>query len=245
MSETSAKPTPQAAISRLLRPRSVAIVGASPTPGSLGGGVLGNLIRFGYSGEIHLVNPSRSEIEGRPCVATTRDLPQGVDCAVLAIPQKGVMDAVRGCAERGVGGVICFSSGFAEAGEAGVQAQADLAELAQSAGMAVMGPNCLGMINFVDGIALTFGAASARAPKGPGLAIVSQSGAMATVVRAALHARDIGVLDRRHATSPRALDRVYRADSIDQRVVDGDVAASILSATRVLWSTDPGRNAHR
>ena len=155
--------------------------------------MLGNLIRFGYSGEIHLVNPSRSEIEGRPCVATTRDLPQGVDCAVLAIPQKSVMDAVRGCAERGVGGVICFSSGFAEAGEAGVQAQADLAELAQSAGMAVMGPNCLGMINFVDGIALTFGAASPRAPKGPGLAIVSQSGAMATVVRAALHARDIGV----------------------------------------------------
>ncbi len=193
MPETVSRGTPQAAIGRLLRPRSVAIVGASPTPGSLGGGVLGNLIRFGFTGDIHLVNPTRTEIDGRPCVPTTRDLPQGVDCAVLAIPQKGVMDALRGCAERGVGGVICFSSGFAEAGEEGLSAQQALADLAHDAGIAVMGPNCLGTINFVDGVALTFGAASPKPPEGPGLAIVSQSGAMATVVRAALHARDIGV----------------------------------------------------
>ena len=100
------------AINRLLRPRSVAIVGASPTLGSLGGGVLLNLERFGFKGDIHLVNPSRKEINGRPCVATTLDLPHGVDAVVLAIPQKGVLDALRGCAARGVGGVIVFSAGF-------------------------------------------------------------------------------------------------------------------------------------
>jgi acyl-CoA synthetase (NDP forming) len=184
----------RAAIGRLLRPRSVAIVGASPTPGSLGGAVLGNLERFGFKGDIHLVNPSRSEINGRACVATTRDLPHGVDAVVLAIPQKGVIDALKGCAERGVGGAIVFSAGFAEAGPEGVARQAELAAIARDAGMAIEGPNCLGLVNYIDGVAMTFGVALPFPPAGgKGVAIISQSGAMATVVRAALHARDIGL----------------------------------------------------
>ena len=126
-----AMPSRRDAINRLLRPRTVAVVGASPTPGSLGGGVLGNLERFGFKGDIHLVNPTRSEINGRPCVPTTRDLPHGVDAVVLAIPQTGVIDALRGCAERGVGGVIVFSAGFAEAGEEGVARQREIAEIAR------------------------------------------------------------------------------------------------------------------
>ncbi len=184
----------RAAIRRLLAPRSVAIVGASSTPGSLGGGVLANLERFGFKGEIHLVNPSRSEINGRACIPSTRDLPEGVDAAVMAIPHKGVLDALRGCAERGVGGAIVFSAGFAEAGEEGRAAQAAIVEIAKKSGMAVEGPNCLGVVNYIDGICLTFGVAAPFPPaNGRGVAIISQSGAMATVVRAALHARDIGL----------------------------------------------------
>ena len=180
-------------IERLLRPRSIAIVGASPTPGSLGNGVMGNLARFGFRGEVHLVNPGRADIDGKPCFKSPADLPEGVDCVVLAIPGKGVLDAARQCATRGVGGLIVFGAGFAEAGEEGRAAQAELAKIARDADMALEGPNCLGMVNFIDGVCLTFGVAQPRPVKGPGLAIASQSRAMATVLRAARHARDIDV----------------------------------------------------
>ena len=186
--------TKPGAISRLLRPKSVAIFGASSTPGSLGGGVLGNLERFGFKGDIHLINPSRTDINGRPCLKSADELPHGVDCAVLAIPRAGVIPALEGCARRGVGGAIIFASGFAEAGEDGKKLQARICEIATESGMAIEGPNCLGMVNLIDGAPLTFGTTD-PVPRRAGkhVAIVSQSGAMATVVRAALLARDIPV----------------------------------------------------
>ena len=87
---------PRAAISRLLRPRSVAVIGASDTPGSLGASVLGNLVRNGFSGEVYPINPKRERIGALKCLASVDDLPEGVDVAVLAIPQAAVLDAVRG-----------------------------------------------------------------------------------------------------------------------------------------------------
>jgi acyl-CoA synthetase (NDP forming) len=187
--------TTRSAIRRLLRPKSVAIVGASPTPGSLGNGVLANLDRFGYAGAIHLINPTREEIGGRPCLKTTDDLPHGVDCAVLAIPRAGVLAALEGCARRGVGGAIVFASGFAEQGDEGRALQAEIVRIARDSGMSIEGPNCLGMVNLVDGVPLTFGATEVSiVPKDArAVAIVSQSGAMASVVRAALLARGVAV----------------------------------------------------
>jgi acetate---CoA ligase (ADP-forming) len=183
----------QAAIARMLRPRSIAIVGASPTPGSLGGSVFANLERFGYAGEIHLINPNRAEINGRPCLKSTADLRDGVDCAVLAIPRPGVLEAMKGCAARKVGGVVIFSAGFAEAGADGRAQQDELARIARASGMAVEGPNCLGFVNCVDGVPLTFGTVDKPAPIAGrrAIGIVSQSGAMATVIRAALNAHDV------------------------------------------------------
>jgi acyl-CoA synthetase (NDP forming) len=186
--------TQRSALHRLLRPRSVAVVGASAAPGSLGASVLENLERCGFGGTVHLVNPRRREVAGRPCLASPDDLPEGVDCAVLAIPRAGVLEAAAACARRRVGSAIVFSAGFAESGEAGRADQADLARLARGAGMAVLGPNCLGMVNNVDGVALTFVAAPLARPAGRrGVAIVSQSGAMATVLGTSLAARELGV----------------------------------------------------
>jgi len=181
-------------ISRLLRPRSVAVVGASPTPGSLGAGVLANLGRFRFGGPLHLVNPRYDRIGERPCVRSIAELPDGIDCAVLAIPQIHVVDAVRACAEKGIGGLIVLAGGFAEAGEQGLRAQEQIAAIAQNAGVALQGPNCLGMINYVDGVPLMFGAAPfEELGDRTGVAVVSQSGAMASAVRVALQARGIGV----------------------------------------------------
>lgn len=181
------------AMTRLLRPRSVALAGVSATSSSLAGKVLDNLERFGFSGDIHLVHPVRGEIRGRRCVPDTRALPVGVDCVVLAVPGDAVLAAIEGCAERGVGGVIVFSAGFAEAGAEGRAAQERIAEIARTSGMVIEGPNCLGMLNYVDGVPLTFSATDPRPLTEPGVAVVSQSGAMAAMLRAALHGRDIGV----------------------------------------------------
>jgi acyl-CoA synthetase (NDP forming) len=180
------------AIERLLRPRSVAIVGASATPGALGAGVLANLERFGFAGDIHLINPNRSEIDGRPCLRSTHDLPHGVDCAVFAIPSSGMKDAMAGCAARGVGGAVIFSGGFAEAGPAGRALQDDISNIARQHGIVLEGPNCLGFVNNVDRVALTFSPAAPVSLEGRrAVGIVSQSGAMASVLRAAFNAHDV------------------------------------------------------
>ena len=184
MSESVSNATP---MDRLLRPRSVVIVGASPTPGSFGASILANLENAGYSGQLHLINPKRAEIGGRPCVASVDDLPEGVDCAVLAIPRVAVMETVLACARRKIGGVIIFSAGFAEAGEQGRLEQQLLGEIAREHGMVIEGPNCLGIANYVDGVPLTF-VVTPMAPFGdkPGVGVVSQSGAMAAVLGVAL-----------------------------------------------------------
>jgi acetate---CoA ligase (ADP-forming) len=177
------KQTSRAQLDRLLRPRSIALVGASSTRGSLGDCVLSNLEVAGYPGELHLVNPKRPTIHGRACLGSIEELPVGVDCAVLAIPGPAVVESVRACAARQVGSAIVFSAGFAEAGEAGRSAQAELQGIAREHGMIVEGPNCLGMVNYVDGIPLTFVVTPPQEREdAPGVAIVSQSGALAAVM---------------------------------------------------------------
>lgn len=185
-------PIPATRIDRILRPKSVAIVGASPTKGALGNRLMNNLVAANFSGDMHLINPRRSEIDGRPCLNSIEALPDGVDVAVLAIPRAAVLDSVRQLGARGVGGAIIFSSGFAEGGEEGLAEQNAIARVASEAGMVVLGPNCLGMINFMADIELTF----VGMPKSPKRAakrvgIVSQSGAMAAVVAVTLMAKDI------------------------------------------------------
>jgi acyl-CoA synthetase (NDP forming) len=185
------------AVARLLRPASIAIVGASPTPGALGASVLANLERNEYRGDIHLVNPKRDAIHGRPCVKSIAQLPPGVDVAVLAIPQPAVLDAVRELAARNVAAVVIFSAGFAEAGPAGIAQQREIAEIAAAAGMLIEGPNCLGCINYRDRVPLTFietGVSEAQAQRSrnqPAIGILSQSGAMMAVLNTTLTSRDL------------------------------------------------------
>lgn len=200
-------------IARLLRPRSVAIVGASATPGALGASLLDNLERNGFAGEIHLINPKRAEIGGRPCLASVEQLPPGVDVAVLAIPQPAVLETVRALAARQVGAAIIFSAGFAEAGEEGLAQQREIADIARRAGMVIEGPNCLGCINYAARTPLTFvqvdidasnvpthapasaapsaAASGAMGEMGAHIGVVSQSGAMMTVLCTTLASRKL------------------------------------------------------
>ncbi|MCJ2181786.1 acetate--CoA ligase family protein [Novosphingobium sp. 1949] len=182
----------RAAIDRLLSPRSVAIVGASDRPGSLGASVLKNLLDAAFPGAIHLVNPKRDTIGGRACVPDVAALPEGIDAAVLAIPQAGVIDAVRALAARKCGAAVIFSAGFAEDGAEGLARQEELGRIAREAGMVIEGPNCLGLVNFDANVALTFvELPPARAKGARKIGVVSQSGAMAAVLATTMIAREV------------------------------------------------------
>ena len=173
-----------AAIARLLKPRSVAIVGASGDPRSIGGNVLANLERAQFAGDLHLVSRTKAEIDGHPCVQSIDDLPLGIDAIVLIVPQEAVLDAVAACGRRKVNGAIVFASGFAEAGPEGRALQERLAALARAHGVLVNGPNCLGFINYVDAIPLTFGEYQPMPAAGTtGVAVIAQSGAIANSIR--------------------------------------------------------------
>ncbi|MBB5986416.1 acetate--CoA ligase family protein [Sphingobium lignivorans] len=178
-------------INRLLRPRSIAIVGASETPGSLGASVLANLVRNEFPGDIHLVNPKRETISGRPAVPSVDALPEGVDCAILAIPRVAVLDTMRQLAARKAGAAIIFAAGFAEGGEQGMADQQEIGRIAHEAGIVVEGPNCLGSVNYLDRIPLTFIDTDIKAPSPGGVGIVSQSGAMAAVLAVMLESRTL------------------------------------------------------
>ncbi len=184
----------EAAVSRLLKPRSIALVGAQPEPASLGGAVLANLQRFGFSGDLHLVSRSRTEIGGRPCVGTIDALPEGIDVVVLVVPAAAIADAVSACVRRKAGAAVIFASGFGEAGEDGKEAQGRIARTARDGNLALLGPNCLGLVNYAARIPLTFevlGEPAALA--GPGIGVIAQSGAMAGTIRYALTGKGLPV----------------------------------------------------
>lgn len=182
----------RASIARLLKPRSVAVVGASDKPGALGATLISNLDRAGYAGAIYPINPNRDKIGERACLPSVDALPDGVDVAVLAIPRAFVLDTIRGLAARGVGSAIIFAAGFAEDGEAGMAEQAEIGRIAAESGIVIEGPNCLGMVNHVDGVPLTFVETAIVPPAGRrSVSVVSQSGAMAAVLCTTLLAREL------------------------------------------------------
>ncbi|BEP13329.1 acetate--CoA ligase family protein [Acidothermaceae bacterium B102] len=182
------------AMESLVRPRSLAIVGASDDPSSIGGAPLVNLSAFGAVLPVHLVSRSRTEINGSPCLSSIDLLPADVDCAVLVVPAHAAAASLEACGRRGVRAAIVYASGFAETGAAGAAAQQELVDVAARYGMAVAGPNCLGLINFVDGLPLTFGSIAPQAvPASGGLGLVAQSGAMTMALTYAAQAEGVPV----------------------------------------------------
>lgn len=180
-------------LDRLLRPRSIAIVGASPDRLTPGNNALINMDRAGYAGPVHLVSRNRNEIGGRPCVKAIDDLPEGVDAVVLIVPASAVRDSVAACVRKKVGGALVFAAGFGETGEAGRREQQAIADMAREGGLALLGPNCIGLVNLSDGIPLTFEPVELPRCTGPGVCAIAQSGGMAGNLRMALTARSVPV----------------------------------------------------
>ena len=164
-------------LERLLAPRSVAVVGASPKAGSVGGEILRNLLRCGFSGRIHAVNPNYETIDGARCVRSVADLSEPVDLAILAIHRGIVLAEVEQCAERGIRNLVIITAGFKEAGSEGVAREQALRDAITRHTLNVVGPNCMGIINSSAPVRLN-ASFSRWFPKPGGIAFVSQSGSL-------------------------------------------------------------------
>ena len=162
----------------LMRPQSVAVIGASDEPARIGGRPVYSMLAGKYQGRLYPVNPSRDTVQGLKAYASIKDVPETVDSAVISVPASVAIDVIRECAEAGVKSAVVFTSGFAEIGDAGLDGQAEIARIVQQSGMRIVGPNCLGVFTLDIGWFGTFAntLASLKVPSGP-IGIVTQSGA--------------------------------------------------------------------
>lgn len=159
----------------LFRPKSIAIIGSSPTPGKVGYTVLKNIIDSKYDGSIFPIHPNAKEILGLKVYKSVLDVPDEIEVAIFVIPAKYVNPVVDECGRKGIKGLIIISAGFKEIGGEGVNREEELKELAKKYSMRVLGPNCLGIIGLHYN-----GSFAAETPKKGKIAMISQSGAMLT-----------------------------------------------------------------
>lgn len=170
-------------LGRFFRPSAVALVGATEDASRFGGRCFNRLLDFGFPGAVYPVNPRFRELRGLPCYRGVRDLPTVPDHVGIMVPAERVMGVLEDCAARGVRFATVFSGGFAEtATPEGRALQSALADFARRSGVRVMGPNCNGLVNFVDGLAMT-SSGSVVGPRRPAgdIGIVSQSGGLGQV----------------------------------------------------------------
>ncbi|QRY31858.1 acetate--CoA ligase family protein [Variovorax sp. PDNC026] len=174
-------------LARMLNPRSIAIVGATPRPGAFGERLLGNLGE--YQGRIHLVNARYEHIGERPCHPSLADLPESPDLAVLSIGRDLVEALVLECIAAKVGGILIFASGYGETGKPERQRQQQrLSMLARESGIPIVGPNCIGVVNYALKSRATFTLpAPLPVPTTSAIGIVSQSGALGFGLEQAIH----------------------------------------------------------
>ena len=182
-------------VEHFVRPKSIAIIGFSSKPASPGRNILANIVQNNFPADVHLVGRSGGEVDGRPILTDVEMLPEGVDLAIFTLPGDGVAEAMAACARRKVRSAIVFAAGFAELGERAKQDE--IARIAAEGGIALLGPNCLGYTNFIDGLHVGFVAAikinKTVLGRDPVFAIISHSGGLMSHIRQGLEQRDIGV----------------------------------------------------
>ncbi|MEA2669903.1 MAG: hypothetical protein QOG45_123 [Chloroflexota bacterium] len=179
-------------MARLLRPRSIAVVGAGRREASVGRRILRNLLQSGFRGPVYPVSLHASVVEGVAAHPTVAAIPHPVDVAVIAVPPAAVLEAVDACAAKGVHGLIVVSSGFSETGPEGAALERRLVERAHRGGMRLIGPNCLGVIDTHPGVRMNATFAT-RAPVPGPVAFASQSGALGIAMLERAQARGLGM----------------------------------------------------
>jgi acyl-CoA synthetase (NDP forming) len=183
---------------RLFYPKAVAIIGASNDAMKIGGRPIAHNRELGFSGRIYPVNPGATEVQGWKAYPSVQEIPDELDCAIIAVPAASVPAAVAGCAEKRVPIVVVLSSGFAEQGDEGRRVQDRLVEIARSSGMRLLGPNTMGGVSIDGSFSATFTSLTQSQgkegwPRRGNVSVVSQSGAIGTQILVLLRERGIGV----------------------------------------------------
>ena len=179
---------------KFLHPRSVAIVGASPTPGTPRNLLVKNLLKHGFQGTVYPVSPSNPEIEGLKAYKTVGDLPEVPDVALVITPAQTVAGVIAECGRKGIRNAVVFSAGFEEVEGGEVHARA-LAEAARANDVTVVGPNCNGFWSVRQKAIMTFRGAALKVENiihAP-VAVLSQSGALAGAIGTSLNSAGIGL----------------------------------------------------
>jgi acetyltransferase len=175
----------------LFAPRGVAVLGASRHPAKLGHRLVQNLLDPSFPGDVFPVNPSGESILGRAAVARVEDLPRGLDLALVSLPARAVLSAVRTLGARECRMCVILASGFGETGDAGRAAQAEIEAIARATGMRIIGPNCMGVVNVPGHLNASY---FWDVPKQPGgISFVSQSGAYGGLFFREVRQRSLGV----------------------------------------------------
>jgi acetyl coenzyme A synthetase (ADP forming)-like protein len=180
-----------ASLRRFFRPCSVAVVGASRDPTSVGYRLVENLVTHGFCGPVYAINPKATAIAGVQAHASLRDLRVPIDLALIAVPADIVPRVVDDCAAAGVSAVVVISAGFAEVGGVGIERQAKLVQQVRGHGMRLIGPNCMGLLNTDSAVKLNATFVSVAPPAGR-IAMSSQSGALGLAVLAAANRLNLG-----------------------------------------------------
>lgn len=174
----------------IFRPRSIAVIGASRRPGSIGHEILHNLIEHDFQGVVFPVNPTARVIHSIKAYPSVLDIPDPVDLAVVVVPYRQVLSVVEECGRKGVRGLVVITAGFREVGGEGIAREEALIQSVRAYDMQLVGPNCMGVINTEPTVSMNATFAPTFPPPGP-IAIVSQSGALGVTILD--HARELGL----------------------------------------------------
>jgi acetyl coenzyme A synthetase (ADP forming)-like protein len=178
------------ALKLFFNPRAVAVIGASRQRGTIGGEIFHNLLAFGFNGPVYPVNPTAEVVQSVPAYATIEAIPGPVDLAIIVVPANRVTEVAAGCGRKGVKALVVISMGFSETGTEGQSQQAELVRVCREAGMRLIGPNCMGIINTDPDVRLDATFAPNVPPAGR-VGFSSQSGALGLAIIE--HANSLGL----------------------------------------------------
>ncbi|UCC23382.1 MAG: acetate--CoA ligase family protein [Planctomycetota bacterium] len=178
-------------IESIMKPRSVAVVGATNRPGSVGLAVFRNILDAGFRGVLYPVNLKAASVQSVKAYRSLGDIPDEVDLAVIIVPAEAVCDVMEEAGEKGVKGAIVITAGFKETGGRGRELEEKLKEVTGKYGICLVGPNCLGVINNAEDVRLNASFAT-RMPRGGNIGFISQSGALCTAVLDYAEGREVG-----------------------------------------------------
>ncbi len=179
-------------LKNIFEPKSIAVIGASVTIGSVGNAVFSNILQSNFQGAVYPVNPKYNSVMSVKAYAEVTYIPYPIDLAVICVPRNAVENVMKQCAEKGVKGIVVITAGFKEIGGAGKKLEDEIIAIANKHDIALIGPNVLGIINTQKEISLNANFAL-KMPRAGNVAIISQSGAIGVVALDYAHQHDLGI----------------------------------------------------